>query len=404
MPGIADARALATSRLTAYWVAAGVGGLANLALVPVWLAMFGPPVYGRYAVTWAVAIACGAGFAGWIRQAALRTSGTADRLANLPVWSVLLPVALAGASCAGISSVLGTLRGMESLAGAVLASATVVGQLVTTVLQRDDRGWAFAGSELAKVVGTIAATLGLHHLAEVPGHLALILGLAGGHVTLLALPGLFSGLVLANSRNVLRDWWRYGWPLSAWLTLAPALLYADRIILQLFASPETVGSFAAVSDVVVRGVAAAAAPLVTAGHIRSMRWHNQGRREEVVRSVKRLRAGLLWATLALVLVVTALNKPLAEVIGSTALPWVCLPLIALGAGLWQVALFAHKPLEIGGRTGQMLAMLGAAVMVEVLTCLVLVPSYGATGAAIGLVVGVSSYVVAVSVRTRRRWA
>lgn len=383
-------RALSWGRTTPYVVAAGAAGVANLAMIPLWLHLYGAGAYGRYAVTWTVAIAAGAAGVGWIRQAAMRAAGTPASLGELPAWVVPVCVAATGAATGAFAALLGTLTTTQAWAGVAMGASAATAQLAATVLQRDDRGWRFAASEIARVAATLGVTLLLGRVLVAP--VALLAGAAAGNAVVTGFVPLH-GRRGRRRRGALAEWWHYGWPLSAWLSLAPLVLYTDRLALQLFAAAGVVGSFAALSDLVVRGLAVLGTPLVTSGSIWAMREYNAGRERVVLGEMRRLSVLALGASLAVALAAWLVHRPVADTLGLGAVPAVCFPLLALGGGLWQVAMFAHKPLELGRRTRTMLLLLVAAVGVEAGLCLVLVPGRGAAGAATALVAGVATYVV-----------
>jgi O-antigen/teichoic acid export membrane protein len=380
-------------------VAAGAAGVANLAMIPLWLHLYGPAAYGRYAVTWTIAIAAGAAGVGWIRQAAMRAAGTRSSLGELPAWVAPVCVAATGLVTGAGAALLGALAGVGVWAGIAMGASAAAAQLVATVLQRDDRGWRFAASETARVLVTLAVTLVLGGVLAAP--VALLLGAATGNLAVL-------GFVPAAAWHggtrpgALAQWWHYGWPLSAWLSLAPLVLYTDRLVLQVFATAGVVGSFAALSDLVVRGLAVLGTPLVTSGSIWAMREFNAGREGQVLGEMRRLAALCVVATLVLATGAWLLHGAVAGALGLGAVPTVCFPLLALGGGLWQAAMFAHKPLELARRTRTMLLLLVLAVVVEAGLCLLLVPAHGAAGAATALVVGVATYVVASGLASGRR--
>ena len=396
--GPREGGALSWGRTTPYVVAAGAAGLANLAMIPLWLHLYGPGAYGRYAVTWTVAIAAGAAGVGWIRQAAIRTAGTRSSLAELPGWVAPGCVAATGAATGAFAVLLGALSVRQVWAAVAMGAAAAAGQLVATVLQRDDRGWRFAASETARVVVTLAVTLALGRALAAP--VALLAGAAAGSAVVLGFVPLHAWRGRTRP-GALTEWWRYGWPLSAWLSLAPLVLYTDRLALQVFATAGVVGSFAALSDLVVRGLAVLGTPLVTSGSIWAMREHNAGREGHVLGEMRRLTLLALAAALVLAVAAWLVHAPVSDALGLGDVPAVCFPLLALGGGLWQAAMFAHKPLELARRTRTMLLLLVAAVAVEAGLCLALVPGHGAAGAATALVAGVATYVAASGVASGR---
>jgi O-antigen/teichoic acid export membrane protein len=389
--------------IAAYYLASVVAGGGALVLIPVWLSLMGAASYGMYAVTWAVAVAASAGAVAWIRQASIREVGSGYGARDLPWW-VLVAVGLAAAAAtAAVVSGLQVMPPGTIGAPAALAGSLVYYQLAISSLQRRERAWLFFASETGRLVLTAAIVLGLYRYGA-SGYVALTAGSALGNL----LPGVLvpgrDDRLHPAERALFREWWSYGWPLSVWQGVAPLILYLDRFWLQAAGEdPAILGQFAAVSDIAVRGTAAVGGPLLVALHIRTMRAANQGRENAALALLERVVVIGVIMSLSAGLVVTVTRELLQSVLNVEQLSEWCLPLLVLGGCLWQVAQFAHKPLEIARRTRAMLFLLTISLLVETAMCAYLVGRWGATGAAVAMVSGVLAYLVlAIAVSGRRQ--
>jgi O-antigen/teichoic acid export membrane protein len=76
------------------------------------------------------------------------------------------------------------------------------------------------------------------------------------------------------------------------------------------------------------------------------------------------------------------------------------PLLFVAAALWQIALIAHKPLEMMDRTRLLALMLLAATSATVIGSVLLTPVLGELGAALAFAAGAGLYVSAVLARSR----
>lgn len=384
----------------AYFAAQVVPGVTWLILIPVWLSVIGPAAYGRFAVTWVLAVASVALCTGWIRQAALRDVGRDGR----SVGALPRRVLIAGVAGPGLVSSLGWAvaagpTGWGICVAAAFGVSLAFVSLVQTCLQCSERSRRYAEVEIGRLMVAVAlsaACLGL----GIRGDVALLAGACLGNLMLttpaaLAMRGAVSR---SHSWPLARSWWRYGWPMSLWLGLAPLLLFSDRIVLAVFVSPGAVGDYAAVSDVMIRGAGVVGLSLTLSLHPSIMRAANQGQRSEAEHLTR------TWSQVLALLFLSA--AALVWWLGEVVAPWLLdglnvssglAAILLLAGGLWQVALFLHKPLEIMGATTTMLVMLAVSWVIGLVMCVWLASQIGATGAAISVVVGALSYCAQVMV-------
>ncbi|GAB2683755.1 lipopolysaccharide biosynthesis protein [Thalassiella azotivora] len=395
-------RAVAGSFLgSVSWYAVGklLPAVLTLLAVPVWLRLYGAADYGLYTVTWAVATLLSSVATGWLRQALLRYTGTSTHdLRGVPWWSWCLPVLACGTGAAGAAWWQVVDRGpgvvVAYVAVAGLFALTTAGYaLLTALAQRHGEASRFAAAETARIAVALGVTVVLHVASDVPGATQIVAGHLVG--TLVAVAVTYRrgrlGLGTPGSRAVASEFWTYGWPVGVWVALSTGMLYVDRLVLGAVASPEAVGQYAAVADVLIRGMAIVTFPVIVTVHPLVMGRWNAGDRDAA------LALARLWTVrvaLALVAVVglSAVVGPaaLGVLTGVRADP-VLVAVLAAAGGTWQLALLVHKPLELRRRTDLMLGIVVLSLALSLAVQLATAGAWGARGVAAGLAVGAVTY-------------
>jgi O-antigen/teichoic acid export membrane protein len=280
---------------------------------------------------------------------------------------------------------------------ALFCVLTAAYSLAAIRVQRDQRSAHFATAEVVRVAGSLLSSLWL--LQYIPGAAGILAGNivgAGAGVAVLTgscAPRMFSAR--PTSRDLLRSYWRYGWPMSLWFGASSVLVYVDRFVIASLMGHADAGRYAAVADMITRGIGMVAFPITIATHSAIMTEWNAGR---LTRAISALgsAARLLGAILGACVAATAFLGPWVLGIlvpGRTPTPG-SLILLAIGAALWQGALLAHKTLEIAGCSKLMLGLMVVAAVLTVSLDLALVPLAGVAGAAAAFVGGAACYVSA----------
>lgn len=396
----------AVSRLLGYSGAKLIPGAILFLSIPLLIHAFGLDAYGTYARTWtATMLITSAGF-GWIKQSVLRATGMQGRgLANLSRMIVLL----AFVATSAVSSAYAILESKSS--GSPMASL-----ILATNLLSISTGVYFLGETVAQRDGSVAKyTLGATMKAAGAGILPLALAGSGAPrgaliIGCAALGNLAGMLPLikphpfarATHSSATAASWRYGAPMSVWLVLSTLTMYTDRFVVSFLWDPTTAGRYAAVSDIVVRGVGMLTFPITMAAHPEIMMAANSGS-IPTFRSVLRRWRLLLGSSIVVVaLVYLVLERWLSAtwtIFGQTDRLTVWLLLLA--SSIWQYALMAHKVHEATSRTKTMVICIGVACLLGLATQLALTPTFGPSGAALGVAVGAGAYLVAIGLSRPR---
>ncbi|SCF28226.1 Membrane protein involved in the export of O-antigen and teichoic acid [Micromonospora viridifaciens] len=395
--------AITTKVLLGYGLAKVVPGVLTLASVSVWVHAVGPAEYARFSMIWAFALVSSALCVGWVSQSTIRSAGDPTQsLSRVPRTPLLATIALPALPVTAwvliTSTGVPTTRTAALLITAVLfCTMTGAYSLAAARVQREQRSTRFALAEAVRVAGGLLLSLGMLHV--VPGAPGILAGnIVGTGIGLAILFGPEASRIFSTrptSRDVLRTYWRYGWPMALWSAASLSLVYMDRYIIASLLGVASAGWYAAIADMVVRGMSMLGIPITVATYAAVMTEWNSGRFD-------RARAVLASATRMLA---TAM---LVCVAGAAALgPWAINRLVpgqppprsliivlSLGAALWQFALMAHKKLEIAGRSRLMLGLMIAAVALTAGLDVLLVTVAGQTGAAIAFMLGAACYTIA----------
>jgi O-antigen/teichoic acid export membrane protein len=392
-PLLADSLRYAVSKL--------VPGLTGLVAVVVFLRLAGSEQYGRFALAFAIASAAAAFFTGWLGQAVLRDQEHLD--GSTEGQRVVRRALLLSLGAGGLLLVVLWLAGWPSrtqfgggdvLLVLILYAALACFTLRVAVLQARLSADVVMHASVAQGVLALCVPLALL-LAWQRSAGALLLGAAVAYAAAALLTLRANGQRSAAAEapdGLLRHAWQYGWPLSFWFASIALFQVADRYLLQRYFDFEAVGSYAALFDIIVRGVALALFPLTMAAHPRIMRLWNAGERDGAMALLRRtaLAQAALFAAGAVLFLAVA--RPLGGLLPDVALrPGTAVPLL-LAAFTWQMAFLAHKPLELTRRTRTMLVGAVGALALHVAALVWLLPVHGVPAAAWSYLVAGAAYV------------
>ncbi len=389
-----DVRAKLVGDTFNYFLSKVVPGLMGFLSVTTFVRLVGYEQYGRYAVPFATVTAFSAGVAGWLSQSLLRFQSRHDGTAkaesfNRAADAGLLFSAFLGGSALGVTLWLSRTSASILAISVGLYVAMLVYMFEMTRLQAalDSRG--VVRMEMARAVGAFAIPLVLIFVSSQRHYSLLLIGILCGYVIPLggrafagggrrALMILRDPLLDKQELAFLRRLWRYGWPVALWMFSQQTLVVSDRYFIQRFWGYSAAGVYASMYDVVVRSFSLLFVPITLAVHTALMYHWNAGTRHLTGRILSQAikYESLLFLPVATVLFVGArLASRLVLGRENPQAASIVLPL-AIGGFLWQLALLAHKPLEILCRTKRMLLGGLAALVVNVVGNYFLVPRFG----------------------------
>jgi O-antigen/teichoic acid export membrane protein len=248
--------------------------------------------------------------------------------------------------------------------------------------------------ETTRAIGAFVIPLVLILAISQRHYTLLLLGILGGYLIPLVARA-FDGsgrraimifhrpLLDEQEQGYLRSLWSYGWPVALWLFSQQSLVVSDRYFIQRFWGYSAAGVYASMYDVVVRSFSLLFVPITLAVHTALMHNWNTGSRHltrRIISQAIKFESFLFLPVAALLFLGAGWASRLVLGHGNPDAASIVLPL-AIGGFLWQLALLAHKPLEILCQTKRMLAGGLVALAVNVVGNYFLVPRFGYRAAA-----------------------
>lgn len=396
-----------------YLLGKGGAAIGVVLAIPLVSRSLGAREFADFALWSGVALWCATACVGWLqngigrlhRERRLR-AGFSTYLGGLRAAFVLGAVA-SGAFVVLLAELVSELPVAATLGFGLVATASALFMGSQALAQADLEPGRVVVSDLVRgavlplVLGAIAGSCGLGIATAAFAHAAaLMIAVAvarrgqGWHMSM-------------PTVAELRPLWRYGLPIGAWLVVCLASAQLGRVALELVGDPAALGLYAGMQDVIVKSGTLLLMPVCSAIHARAMAWWAEGDHASIARGLR--RAFLIQAIVGGGLVVGAaiFGSLLAMILfgdevppASTSIPLAVV--LAIGVVATNMGLLAHKGLELGHATPSMLALAGAALLLNVAACALLVPLCGGLGAALGFAIAQIFYALAAGWASRRR--
>lgn len=393
----------AISTIAGFTASKAVPGVALLVATPVWIKLYGPSEYLGYSLVWAVSLIATGLSTRWLTSSILRFTGDETRtLADIPAGIRLLNILASGLIAAlGACSVVAvqdtqlTNGPLVVIAGALLGAVTASYLVLQSTAQRALRSTALTVSEFIRTVGAVGISVAAYAVFPLGGA-STIIGSFAISTTLaaafLARSSRTPKISMKISSAVARESWRYGWPMAGWAALSTMSVYVDRLVVTSFDTPDISGVYAGVADVAIRSFSLLAFPATMYLHPKLMEMWNANNKAEMEPLLRKVVFGFLVYCTAVALVGgLGLAAVYQLIFPEDSLPVAVFVLAFVAAGLWQVALMAHKPLEMADKTKVMLGLLAASLAISVVVSVIGYLGIGISGAPLGLAVGAAFY-------------
>ena len=208
------------------------------------------------------------------------------------------------------------------------------------------------------------------------------------------------------SNPLLFELFKFGWPLSIWLTISLSLQFFDRFFINYYFDNNLTGIFAGFYDLVVRTYSILIFPITMAVHPRMMTLWNKSIYSD---AISILKIAMLIQFLIFSCIFIIANLFFEQI--SYILLWIfsdlnpeyfhlLIPLL-IGGFIWQFALLIHKPIELNKNTYLMLISIVIALIVNLFGNIVFLPKYGLIATAYtfifsGTVYIISSMIISIS--------
>lgn len=375
-----------------YVIAKGVPGALGLLSVFVLLRLLGAEQFGLFSIQASTVVLWSTFASGWLCQGVVRYySGKPCAFSVVRHgigWSV---VASLLAVLINLLSIGTPMHWMEIGLCLALAIVTVLQSVALSIWQASLRAQTVLYAEMVRALVTFTVSVLLAWLIRpVAGSLIIgaILGCSASLIFWRSAGTAVSNVVATAPGAGLRTLWSYGWPLSLWLAIQTAFPWLDRLMMQGSLGLAQTGFFAGLSDVVTRSFSLFLFPITLAAYPRLAGMWNRG---EIVATYRLLWIALIIVTLLALPVVVSFHifhDPLigwllphsAHMADGIQQNHYLVGLLAVNGTLWQLALLAHKPLELKNQTLTMLLLMSGALGVKIVVNLVAIPRFGMTGA------------------------
>lgn len=382
----------------------------GLASVSIFVRLVGKDMYGHYTLVFSFIMLLSSVGAGWINQALLRfmpgfrEEEKKDLLeaANLGSFYSFL---LTGAILAIVLPFVSEASFPFVAFCLVLLLFAQAYSVKLSIAQGELSSLKVLAAEMVRVPASLFFSLAVIFVFGLKSHMAILYGLLAGFVLswLMVLKGpvLPRGLV---QRVKLNSFFSYGWPFTLWFSFSYLLNISDRYLIAYFDGLESVGVYSAVYDTVFKSLTMVMAPIVTAAHPIITHLWNRDDREGSLRVLNRsMRLQLAFFIPVLPVLYFASPYIVEIILGApdAGAEKIVLP-IAAGSFIWQIAMLAHKPMELRMSTRMMVLFVSIAMASNIAGNVVLLPLYGYVAAAYTTVAGSLIYLALVMSYCRRK--
>ena len=184
------------------------------------------------------------------------------------------------------------------------------------------------------------------------------------------------------------------------------MTYLDRYVIYAYLSAETAGRYAALFDLILKGMGLMAAPVM------AIYFPTLVQREQLSAphsSISLTQSALKWGALILICITLLyyfvgfrwmhVLLHINEVTTDYRLTGVA---IVLASGLWQLSLIVQKQLELQGKTGRLLLYISISMLFIVMLSPVLIKQLGVKGAAFSYLLANLIYFVLMTIQLRQQ--
>ena len=367
-------------------------GIVGLFSVIIIIKIIGTEEYGKYSILYSFVLALTAFCGGWLSQALLRYyPGNSDNkiIENQAIFGLLISVVFGILILLGIYIIKGNILFQYTNIFLVMFFfiAVFLYQFQISVYRSQIR------PNMVIIVSSIQSILSLgiplffiyFFGSEVK---YIILGLTIAYLGPTIKNIFFKTLLIQKlfefkeiSNLLLFELFKFGWPLSIWLTISLSLQFFDRFFINYYFDNNLTGIFAGFYDLVVRTYSILIFPITMAVHPRMMSLWNKSIYSD---AISILKIAMLIQFLIFSCICIIVNLFFEEI--SYILLWIfsdlnpqyfhlLIPLL-VGGFIWQFALLIHKPIELNQKTHFMLISIAISLTVNLCGNIIFLPKYG----------------------------
>ena len=230
---------------------------------------------------------------------------------------------------------------------------------------------------------------------------SLILGISFAYIIPILPYTFFFSRNLISKKNIkiFKSFFNYGAPLSIWLGVSLSLSFLDRYFIEYYYGTSLMGSYAGLSEFMIRIFSIFIFPITLAIHpILMNKWNKN---KNILDSlIKVLQASLIQVLICIIMLIPLIffkdsffyliQSMIPEL--DNSMKEVMIP-IFLGGFLWQLALVIHKPLEIEERTWIMVGCIMFSVVANIIGNLFFLPKFGILATGYTMMISASLYII-----------
>ena len=184
-------------------------------------------------------------------------------------------------------------------------------------------------------------------------------------------------------KDVFKNLFKYGMPLTLWLGSSYLLNVSDRYVIAIYHSYGDVGVYSAAYDIITRGLGVLFIPIINAAHPIIMDRWNKGDYES---SIKVIKAGLIYEVgifvpVAIIILIFRKSLVLFRLGPEFADASDIIFPIALGSFFWRLSMLIHKPLELDKKVLTMAVLVFIALASNLGLNFYFIPRFGYNAAA-----------------------
>ena len=392
----------------------GIVGLFSVILI---IKIIGTEEYGKYSILYSFILTLTAFCGGWLSQALLRYyPGSNDNkiIENQAIFGLLISVVFGILILLGIYIIKGNILFQDTNIFLVMFFfiAVFIYQFQISVYRSQIR------PNMVVIVSSIQSILSL----GIPLFFIYFFGSEVKYIilglTIAYLAPTIKNLFLKTfsiqkllqvkeiSNPLLFELFKFGWPLSIWLTISLSLQFFDRFFINYYFDNNLTGIFAGFYDLVVRTYSILIFPITMAVHPRMMSLWNKSIYSDAI-SILKIAMLIQFSIFSCIFIIA--NLFFEQI--SYILLWIfsdlnpeyfhlLIPLL-IGGFIWQFALLIHKPIELNKNTYLMLISIVIALIVNLFGNIVFLPKYGLIATAYtfifsGTVYIISSMIISIS--------
>ena len=384
----------------------GIMGLISVILI---IKIIGTGEYGKYSILYSFVLTLTAFCGGWLNQALLRYyPGNNDNkiIENQAIFGLLISVVFGILILLGVYIIKGDIFFQYANIFLVIFFfiAVLLYQFQISIYRSQIRpNMVILVSSIQSILSLIVPLFFIYFFDSEVKYI--ILGLTIAYIVptiknlffkTFSIQKLFQFKEISNP--LLFELFKFGWPLSIWLTISLALQFFDRFFINYYFDYNLTGIFAGFYDLVVRTYSILIFPITMAVHPRMMSLWNKSNYSD---AISILKIAMLIQFLIFSCIYILLQLFFEGI--SNSLLWLfsdlnpqyfhlLMPLL-IGGFIWQFALLIHKPIELYKNTHLMLISILIALIINLIGNIFFLPKYGLIATAYSFILSGTVYVI-----------